>query len=133
MSCNRWLGHTDMMSGSSSYLALVQELLQHTLLHSVDRTMAHWLPVALPVHFRDTLSLERQLCSSPVRLFPKQIAKNYSCSIPKREQTDSLKQQLRLLQFLIATISKIVECLILSNLLFHPSQTVFPVDCLPAL
>lgn len=84
MPCYGWLGHTDMVSGSPSCLALVQEPLQHTLLHSADRTMAHWLPVALPVHFRDTVALERWLCSSPVRLFPKQIAKNYSCSIPKR-------------------------------------------------
>lgn len=73
MASHGWFGHADMVPGLPLRVALVQEPLHHTLLHGEDRTMAHWLPVALPeappVQFSDTFASGTQLSSSLVRLF----------------------------------------------------------------
>lgn len=54
-----------MVPGLLLHLALIQELLHHTLLHGKDRTMADWLPGALPgappVQSSDIFALETQI------------------------------------------------------------------------
>lgn len=67
-----WFWHTDMIPKLVLHLG-IWEPLHHTLLYGKDRTMADWLPGALPgaptAQFSDTFTLKTHLSSSIVRLF----------------------------------------------------------------